>query len=401
MPVIETIKRAFLSYSARDRACVNRLVADLRRNGVEVWVDFEGLVPGTPDWETSIRHAVDQSFSLLLVASPNSRQSPYVRSEVLLAQSKGLPIYAVWAAGEEWIDSIPLSLAHVQYQDLRGAAYDEGLKTLLRELERWRMTLPRHFLYKDFYRRFADKKAIRIDGRERVDSTYSVPIGRKPIPDGFIMIIRKSMVGFWETSESCDAIAVKPSAYSTANQVINEIYLEYLKDDYPPFTYGDRWLLREDTWDIKRLALHWSYVLGDVRPNGVRLLSQMVEPPEVYGLVAEGTRWMISEGRPAHPVVFAAHDLKILRVIQNNIKIMMTIIDPNYRITDDLFAKVEPDNFRKDDYKFVVLYDLDYERLMCTYGPTFGNMVDAIGKVFVQKTPTSELLYQLRGWYFV
>ena len=308
MPVIETIKRAFLSYSAKDRACVDRLAADLRRNGVEVWVDFEGLVPGTPDWETAIRHAVDQSFSLLLVASPNSRQSPYVRSEVLLAQSKGLPIYAVWTAGEEWIDSIPLNLGHVQYQDLRGTAYDEGLKTLLREMERRRMTLPRHFLYKDFYRGFADEKPLRLDGREWTYSTTShVYIGRKPIPAGFVMISRKSirsMSGCWETSESCDAIAVKPSAYSTANQVINEIYLEYLEDNYPPFTYGDRWLLREDTWRTARLALHWSYILGDIRPSGGRS-GEMVEPPEVYGLADDGTLWMISEGRPAHPFVFA------------------------------------------------------------------------------------------------
>lgn len=386
MPVIETIKRAFLSYSAKDRACVDRLAADLRRNGVEVWVDFEGLVPGTPDWETSIRHAVDQSFSLLLVASPNSRQSPYVRSEVLLAQSKGLPIYAVWAAGEEWIDSIPLSLAHVQYQDIRGTAYDEGLKTLLRELERRSMTLPRHFLYKDFYRRFADEKALRQDGSEMVYSTNNGAIGRKPIPAGFVMISRKSMFDFCETSESCDALAVKPSAYSTANQVINEIYLEYLKDDYPFFTYGDRWLLREDgisPWGSPRLALHWSYILGDVHPKGGRS-GQMFEPPEVYGL-ADGTQWMISEDRPAHPVVFAAHDIKILLAIQQSVKQMWLFM------LDDDFVKVESGHFRRYDYEFVYLYDLS---ALSDQLPS----MDEMGEIYVQKGPTSKLLTRLLRW---
>jgi hypothetical protein len=146
MQVIETIKRLFISHSSTDKAFVDRLVADLRRQAIEIWAYFEGLIPGTPDWETAVRNAIDRSFSLLLVASPASRLSPYVRSEILLDQAKKLPIYAVWAAGEEWIDSVTMSLAYVQYQDLRHENYDEGLKVLVRELQCLGMKIPTHFL---------------------------------------------------------------------------------------------------------------------------------------------------------------------------------------------------------------------------------------------------------------
>jgi hypothetical protein len=80
MPVIDTLKRLFISHSSTDKGFVDRLAADLRQQGVEPWVYFEGLTPGTADWEAAVRNAIDQSFALLLVASPASRQSPYVRS---------------------------------------------------------------------------------------------------------------------------------------------------------------------------------------------------------------------------------------------------------------------------------------------------------------------------------
>ena len=85
---------------------------------------LECLTPGTADWEAAVRNAIDQSFALLFVASPASRQSPYCRSEVLLAEVKKIPIYAVWAVGEQWIDAVPMNLACVQYQDLRGENYE-------------------------------------------------------------------------------------------------------------------------------------------------------------------------------------------------------------------------------------------------------------------------------------
>jgi nitrile hydratase alpha subunit len=100
-----------VSYSREDHRFVETLASDLRKSAFELWLDFEGLQPGTPDWESAVREAIEESFAFLLKASPDSRRSSYVRSELLLAQTRELPIYALWAGGESWIDSIPMETA--------------------------------------------------------------------------------------------------------------------------------------------------------------------------------------------------------------------------------------------------------------------------------------------------
>jgi hypothetical protein len=67
---IETFKKVFISYSREDSDFVSLLAADLRRKVLEVWIDFEGLTPGTPDWETAVRESIEESFATLLIATP-------------------------------------------------------------------------------------------------------------------------------------------------------------------------------------------------------------------------------------------------------------------------------------------------------------------------------------------
>jgi hypothetical protein len=111
------------------------LAQDLRKVGLRVWIDEENLTPGTPDWEESIRTAIDASFAALLVATPDSKKSAVVRSELMLAEARKRPIYPIWARGEIWIDSIPMAYAHSQYVDCRGSRYELGLSTLLAKLK--------------------------------------------------------------------------------------------------------------------------------------------------------------------------------------------------------------------------------------------------------------------------
>jgi hypothetical protein len=132
----------FVSYSHNDREFVERVILDLRNEGFQVWVDQEKLTPGTPDWEESIRTAVDASFATLLVATPESKKSAVVRSELLLAEARKRPIYPVWAKGDIWIDSIPLAYAHSQYVDCRGDRYGSGMNVLISKLKKDREPFP-------------------------------------------------------------------------------------------------------------------------------------------------------------------------------------------------------------------------------------------------------------------
>lgn len=130
-------KHVFVSYSRKDTAFVNRLVEDLKRAGIQVWLDTDDLVPGTPDWDEAIRQAVRDAAVVLLIASPDSRTSPYVQGELTIARALDRHIYAVWARGEEWIDCVPLFLAHAQYVDCRDDTYGLNIANLINGLQRW------------------------------------------------------------------------------------------------------------------------------------------------------------------------------------------------------------------------------------------------------------------------
>lgn len=127
-------KFIFISYSRANNALVDRLRADLQAAGINLWIDRIGLKVGTPNWEDALRDAIERADGVLLVASPTSRRSPYVRDEVAIAQVKRKKIYPVWAEGDEWTDSITMGLGATQYVDLRGDKYADELKKLIETL---------------------------------------------------------------------------------------------------------------------------------------------------------------------------------------------------------------------------------------------------------------------------
>jgi hypothetical protein len=110
----------FLSYSREDSAFVERLRRDLEQAGIHFWIDRIGLKAGTRDWEQALRDAIRDAQAVVLVASPASQRSNYVRGELAIASTLDKPIYPLWAAGENWMDSsIPLGYGTMQYLDAR------------------------------------------------------------------------------------------------------------------------------------------------------------------------------------------------------------------------------------------------------------------------------------------
>jgi hypothetical protein len=124
----------FLSYSHQDYSFILRLQTDLRAQGIQIWIDHEDLKPGTPDWEEAVRRAIRKADAVVLVASPNSRQSPYVKDELRVADMYGRPVYPVWTAGEQWMEAIPLGLGGAQHIDARGTTYASGIQQLVEAL---------------------------------------------------------------------------------------------------------------------------------------------------------------------------------------------------------------------------------------------------------------------------
>jgi len=110
--------QVFVSYSRRDDAVMRRIVAFLRGEGINVWVDNEKLVPGTPIWETEIEKALRNSSAVVVILSPDSKDSEWVRREITLADQFRTRIFPVLVRGDEG-SSISIRVVTRQFVDMR------------------------------------------------------------------------------------------------------------------------------------------------------------------------------------------------------------------------------------------------------------------------------------------
>jgi len=77
-------QEAFLSHSSQDDRFVSRLAEDLRRHGVPVWYSRTNIV-GAQQWHDEIGAALARCDWFLLVLSPHSVESMWVKRELLFA----------------------------------------------------------------------------------------------------------------------------------------------------------------------------------------------------------------------------------------------------------------------------------------------------------------------------
>ena len=90
MPSRPTRKRnalpheVFLSHSAKDRRFAERIAEVLRRHGIPVWYSGTDIV-GAAQWHDEIGKALQRCDWLVVVLSPNSVKSPWVKRELLYA----------------------------------------------------------------------------------------------------------------------------------------------------------------------------------------------------------------------------------------------------------------------------------------------------------------------------
>jgi formylglycine-generating enzyme required for sulfatase activity len=118
--------QVFISYSRRDIEFVQKLAADLERAGLTTWWDVSKL-EGGDDWEPTIQAALEQSRYCLVVLSPDSVKSRWVRREYQYAEKLELKIVPLLY----WDCQQPLGLIHLQHIDFRGNNYELGLRNLL------------------------------------------------------------------------------------------------------------------------------------------------------------------------------------------------------------------------------------------------------------------------------
>jgi hypothetical protein len=81
----------FVSYSVKDKAVADAIVARLEADSIQCWVAPRDVVPGA-DWGESIINAIESSRIMILVFTSNANASPQIKREVERAVDKGVYI---------------------------------------------------------------------------------------------------------------------------------------------------------------------------------------------------------------------------------------------------------------------------------------------------------------------
>jgi len=105
----------FISYSRKNIELKREVVDALLNAGLRVWDDeAHTLDVGIPGWEKTIEHAIEDSNCVVVLLSPEAKQSDWVRLEIGYAIHKRKPIFPVVVSGDPQ-DSIPITLVNTQY----------------------------------------------------------------------------------------------------------------------------------------------------------------------------------------------------------------------------------------------------------------------------------------------
>jgi len=120
--------QVFISYSRDDMEFVQRLAMDLNRAGLDVWWDLSDI-QGSDVWERKIEEGLNSSQYFIVVLTPASLESRWVRREYLSADNTGIRIIPLELKP---YGVTPLTLRDIQPIDAVGRSYEDVLSDVLR-----------------------------------------------------------------------------------------------------------------------------------------------------------------------------------------------------------------------------------------------------------------------------
>ncbi len=123
------MQKIFISYSRKDIDFARKLAGDLESAGYDVWWDISDL-QGGDDWVRTIPDAIATSQYVIVVLTPNSIESEWVRKEYTQALSLRKKIIPIMLAP----CSIPFSLNTINFVNFTTGEYADNFKNLLSPL---------------------------------------------------------------------------------------------------------------------------------------------------------------------------------------------------------------------------------------------------------------------------
>jgi SH3-like domain-containing protein len=125
----DNMKNVFISYSRKDIDFARKLAGDLEKAEYDVWWDITDL-RGGDDWVRTLPAAIAAADFFIILLTPNSVESEWVRKEYTQALSlrkKIIPIMLIPC-------SVPFALNTINYVNFSAGEYADNFKSLLSAL---------------------------------------------------------------------------------------------------------------------------------------------------------------------------------------------------------------------------------------------------------------------------
>src|SRR5688500_15289845 len=120
------MSHVFISYKHDDAHFVDSLREKLKTAGIETWVDSD-IDPGE-EWKAKIDEAIQSSFAVIVVVTPESHRSPYVTYEWSYAMDLNITAVPILLRDTK----MHPKLVPLQYADFRYGKY--GYERLVRNI---------------------------------------------------------------------------------------------------------------------------------------------------------------------------------------------------------------------------------------------------------------------------
>src|SRR5262249_42425871 len=115
----QSMARVFISHATPDRSFVERAIIPLlEKHGIQTWYARTDI-QGASEWERAILNGLRSCDQLLVVMSPRSARSKWVKREVDWAFAKERPVVPVMLEDCD-PDDFHFGLAAIQFVDFRG-----------------------------------------------------------------------------------------------------------------------------------------------------------------------------------------------------------------------------------------------------------------------------------------
>lgn len=123
----------FISYSRQNTGFVDKLVQELEKRGLSIWMDREDIRGGTA-WRAAISNAIRSCDAFIIVLSQQSAASKNVTKELALADTHNKVIIPIRYQACEIPPKIEYQLAGLQIVDFAGQSFTSALDQLINAL---------------------------------------------------------------------------------------------------------------------------------------------------------------------------------------------------------------------------------------------------------------------------